>query len=142
MKKQGQVVRVEGEMAYIAVERQEACGGKCEACGGCAGQENVSIVEVKNDLGVEKGDCVMLEAPEGKLLKYSLLLYTVPLIAFILGLVISIYVFSRMNIESYEIYSFLIGLFCVGLAIIVIKIFDENAFISSSNVIRLERIIK
>lgn len=84
----------------------------------------------------------MLEAPEGKLLKYSLLLYTVPLIAFILGLVISIYVFSRMNIESYEIYSFLIGLFCVGLAIIVIKIFDENAFISSSNVIRLERIIK
>lgn len=142
MYKQGQVVRIDRDMAYIAVERQEACGGNCEACGGCAGQENVSIVEVKNELGAKAGDMVMLEAAEGKLLKYSFLLYTVPLVSFLIGLFASIYVFNSMNIQSYELYSFLIGLVFLGLSILAIKLFDENAFISSSNVIKLDRIIK
>ncbi len=142
MKKLGHVIKINEEMAYVAVERQEACGGNCEACGGCTGEENVSIVEVRNEIEAEVGDKVILEAPESQLLKYTILLYTVPLIAFIVGLFVSIYIFQRMNIDNYEIYSFLVGLIFIALSIIVIKLFDENAFISSSNMIRLERIIK
>lgn len=142
MKKLGHVVKIKDGMAYVAVERQEACGGNCEACGGCAGQENVSIVEVRNEIGAKEGNTVVLEAPESQLLKYTALMYTVPLIAFIIGLLVSIYLFQSMNIEKYELYSFLVGLVFIGLSVVLIKLFDENAFISSSNMIRLERIIK
>lgn len=142
MNKYGEVVGVKDGMAYVAVERVEACGGNCEACAGCAGRENVSIIEVYNEIGAKEGNIVELEASEKEMVKYSLLLYTVPLVCFLVGLFLGIYVFTRINMHPIELLSFGLGVLFLAVCVLAIKVFDENAFQTSANVITLRRIIK
>ena len=80
------VIAIEGDDAIVL-------GGRASACGGCAGKSSCStlgswqqrLVElrVKNRLFASIGDEVMLEVPDGLLLRVTFKLYMVPMLLFI-----------------------------------------------------------
>jgi len=82
---QGVIEDVSGQRTLVRIKKSSACA-TCESRGNC---EVVSgknmVVEVANDLGAGKGDHVELSVPSGAVLKLSLLVYILPVVALIAG---------------------------------------------------------
>ncbi len=87
MVKNGLVIQIVGEMAHVSVVRPSECGDKCNSCAGSC-NTNMMVVEVKNRFDAKVGDSVELQMQNEQLIKLSFMMYTAPLIAFILGLFI------------------------------------------------------
>lgn len=87
MEKSGFVVEVKGDIAHISVLRPSECGDKCSNCSGSCNEQSM-VVQVSNTLSAQVGDQVALSMQSAHLIKLSFLLYTVPLIAFVLGVLI------------------------------------------------------
>lgn len=84
MDRTGEVVGLRGSKAQIEIRRMSECGDKCTTCaGGC--DTPSMIVEVDNRLNAQRGDFVVLEAPEHVVVKSTFILYTIPLIDFVIG---------------------------------------------------------
>lgn len=110
---EGIVVSVEGNIANIAVIRNEGCG-ECHAkiiCKPASGQEN--IIKALDNLGVKPGMKVKFEIKGGALLGASFNLYLIPLILLIIGVLLGMSIFS--DYAGKELYSFLFG---IGLIVI------------------------
>lgn len=85
MEKEAWVVEVEAGQVRLRYTRHTACRhcGACFVLGKGPGEEE--IVLPKNQLEVRKGDRVVVGLPGTSLLKASLLVYTLPLLLFLLG---------------------------------------------------------
>ena len=85
MLNRGKVVSVEGTTARVELKLTS-----CERCplhGLCQPNANKMVVEVKDTVGVNEGDTVLVEVdPKGTWLA-SLLLFVLPVVAFIVGFV-------------------------------------------------------
>ncbi len=87
MREEGRIIKVEGDLAQVEVERKSAC----RACGLCSLRRgNTMIAEVENSIGAKVGERVRIEIPSSLILKGALLFYTLPLVALILGMVLGI----------------------------------------------------
>lgn len=83
----GEVVEIEGDFAWIESERSTTCGG-CAARKGCGtsviakvlGSRRVRL-RVLNRINASVGDPVVIGIPESGLLRGSLAVYAVPLLA-------------------------------------------------------------
>ena len=83
MQATGTVRKTEGEIAFVVVKRQSACGENCANCGGCQNKENELLV--KDTIGVKPGDVVVVEMADKKILKAAFVFYILPLVIFILA---------------------------------------------------------
>lgn len=83
MQKSGIVIQIQDQVAVVEVGGS-GCGDHCDCSGSC--EPNIQTIKVNNTLKAEVGDVVELSAEEGLLLKMTFLVYTVPLLAFVLGL--------------------------------------------------------
>lgn len=84
MREVGFVDEVQGDYAIVRVAKKSACGENCASCkGGCAPGERK--IKVKNPIYAKKGDRVILELTEGKLLSAAFLAYILPVIIFFAG---------------------------------------------------------
>ena len=82
---EGIVERVAAESAWVRIEKSGACAS-CSSRGAChALSEREMLVEVGNRLGAGPGDRVELSVPSGSLLKLSVLVYFVPVLALVVG---------------------------------------------------------
>lgn len=87
MEEEGRVIKIEGNLAQVEVERKSAC----RACGLCSLRgKNTMMAEVENSIGARVGERVRIEIPSSLILKGALLFYILPLVALILGLVLGI----------------------------------------------------
>lgn len=85
IREEGMVEEVIRGTARIRVGRSSACA-TCESRGSChAGSERDMLVEVQNRLQAGVGDRVEISVPSGALLKLSILVYLLPIIALIIG---------------------------------------------------------
>jgi sigma-E factor negative regulatory protein RseC len=84
MQKNGFVIRVEGECAFVSVLRPSECGDKCSNCSGSCNLKEM-IVEVPNRLNAAVGDRVELKMMPEQLVRLTFLLYTMPLLIFVIG---------------------------------------------------------
>ena len=113
MEKNGLVVGLRGSKAVIEIARMSGCGDKCATCsGGCSNPP--LIVEVDNALHAKQGDFVVLEAPESAIIQSTMILYTLPLVVFILGVVLGMKVFSGMVPVNPELVGILTGFVFLG----------------------------
>lgn len=119
-----------GDLSHILVYREEACGS-CAASGACTGKK-ASTQWVKNTLKAEPGDTVSLNMPDHIFIGSVFLLYVLPLLLFMMGLLL-IY-FTTKD----EVLSFLGGM--VGLAVfyVIARRFDASA---SKDMVRMVRIL-
>ncbi|MBA7617492.1 hypothetical protein ES703_24807 [subsurface metagenome] len=87
MEEEGRVIKVEGNLTQVEVERKSAC----RACGLCSlVGKNTMMAEVENTIGAKVGERVRIEIPSSVILKGALLFYILPLVALILGMILGI----------------------------------------------------
>lgn len=94
----GKVVEIKDDLAVVKLKRTEACG-KCRAC--AAGmQENEMIIEAFNKCDAVTGDWVSLEISNDKFFKAIQIMYGLPSISFISGVVICYLIFTHVIVLS------------------------------------------
>ncbi len=88
MEEQGVVVENRGATVLIKTERKSACES-CASKKSCHSiSETEMLIEAENPVGAGVGDMVIYEIGAGSVIKAGMLLYLVPLLSFILGVVL------------------------------------------------------
>ncbi|MDO5716589.1 MAG: SoxR reducing system RseC family protein [Tissierellia bacterium] len=95
----GWVAKVKDNRLTIHVPRVSGCGGNCNSCGASC-ETSIHVVETANTLGAKEGDFVELAFSEVHSLRISLLIYILPLLFFIIGIVFASKFFDMSEIQS------------------------------------------
>ena len=120
MKQTGIVFELNDDKAKIIVTRLAACGSSCESCSAHCGENKQEYINVKNDIGLKIGDRVEITTDSKAVLKYIALVYGLPLIFLISGVVIG------MLLNLKEMYSLLVGFVFMIVSFIFIKTVDNK----------------
>lgn len=83
MRQTGIISETKGDYAIVSIRRSTACGENCKSCGLCS--EKNSEVEAKNTINAKKGDIVVLELGDQKIITAAFLVYILPIISFFIG---------------------------------------------------------
>lgn len=140
MEQIGFVRKTENEKMELEVRRGSAWGGGCKDCSSSC-EEPAHIVVIPNNLGAKVGDFVQLQAEVSNLLKYTFILYMIPFIFLIGGIIIGNYIFRNSNTDSREMLSFVSGLISVGISLIILKIMDKRAETKDDGTITATKIL-
>jgi len=125
MEKNGLVVGLRGSKAIIEIARMSSCGDKCATCaGGCSTPP--LVVEVDNALQAKQGDFVVLEAPEHAIIQSTMIMYTLPLVVFILGVVLGMQVFAGFVPANPELVGILTGFIFLVFSYVGIALFRKD----------------
>ena len=93
---EGIVVENKNKTSKVKIVRSSMCGDSCGNCNLCGKGETVVIAE--NSKGAEKGDRVVLEMEESSGIKACAMVYGIPLLIVIAGIVlISIFSFDQVT---------------------------------------------
>lgn len=131
MQKTAIVTAVQGDQSEILVMRSEACGS-CSACSGC--QTKPQIQKLTNTLQAEVGDTVIVEMPNHLFVRHIFLLYLMPLLFFVLGIIVVHFVQAQ---PANDLLSFGGGLLGLALYTIVIRFIDRR----SGEALRMVRVL-
>lgn len=120
MEKSGVVIAVNGSNAVVEVRRTSSCGDNCSSCSGAC-EVPVAKITVPNDKGASVGDFVILTVSESDMLKASFALYTVPLLALVLGIGLGMVLANRLGLPSADMVGLGLGFVFMILAFIAIN---------------------
>ncbi len=120
MKQTGIVFELNDDKAKIIVTRLAACGSSCESCSAHCGENKQEYINVKNDIGLKIGDRVEITTDSTAVLKYIALVYGLPLIFLISGVLIG------MLLNLKEMYLLLVGFVFMIVSFIFIKTIDNK----------------
>ncbi len=113
------VDEVYGAYAVVRVLKKSACGENCAACkGGCMPTER--SVRVKNTANAKKGDKVVLEIKDTKVLSAAFIVYILPIIVFFIGYFLGGMFFAR------ELYKILTAVIVVLVIFPFLKVYDSK----------------
>lgn len=88
MEQYGLVTENKGETALINLQRHLVCE-KCGRCGILSGSNKREIIiEALNPINAEKGQRVLLESDDSQIILLAFMLYLVPILALVAGIVI------------------------------------------------------
>ena len=73
--------------AEVSVVREAACGGNCPSCEACIYQTEFSLI-AENSIGAKPGQRVRVESETGKFFKIAFLVYIIPMITMVIGLIV------------------------------------------------------
>ena len=110
IRQKGIVVEANGKRVTVRFKKTDACG-HCNACFRFGSNE--ADIEMDNTLGAKKGDEVYIDMHANTVLKASAIVYGIPIIGLILGVVIG----SRFG----EIYAAIGGVALSGLSFLILK---------------------
>jgi len=118
----GTVIESRGGTARVLVKRNSACDHCpsrycCASLGG-----DLKAIDVSNVIGAEKGQKVKIGISPKAVLKASLILYMVPILALIIGAVLGNYLGAQHN----DIWSFSMGIGFFAGSYIVIKALSKR----------------
>ncbi len=123
MNKTGKVLSSSKDKAIIQVIRKSACGDKCGQCSGTCESQGI-VITAKNVQHASIGDIVEVSAETHDILKYTALLYLIPLFALISGILVSLQFMSDGSIS--ELISFLIGLGLMLVSLLLISKYSRD----------------
>ena len=126
MNEQGYIVEiVDSVTAKLKLKRHSACA----SCGKCAttSEEKDIIVEVDNTIGAKVGDRVEVNMETINVLKAAFIVYTIPLIALLIGTVGTFYILNAINFNrNIEIISAIVGLIFTIIVFLILKKNDKK----------------
>ncbi|OEU47518.1 MAG: hypothetical protein BA872_07585 [Desulfobacterales bacterium C00003060] len=109
LKKTGVVKAIQGHMALVLTKMEPECEG-CKAKDGCSalggGGANVEV-RARNTAGAEVGDVVTITIRGASLVRISFMIYMVPMLALIGGLVFGYALSKFVSVNE----NFLVGIF-------------------------------
>ena len=102
--------------AVISVPRKSACGHDCEECAGC-GVSGAAVEAIAlNQIGARPGEKVVVQSSTKKMLGIVALVYTTPIVLFILGYLMMVAVSASVSIQ----YTVAIAGFLAGIVIAIL----------------------
>jgi len=121
MAEKGVVIELKNDLAVIKMKRTEACS-KCRAC--ISGMsEKEMIMEADNQCNAQVGDWVELELAENGFFFAVMIMYGIPLVAFLVGILLTYFIFipKLMPLTNPDLPSFVVGLLFTGIAYLWIR---------------------
>lgn len=131
MEEEGKVIKIEGNLAQVEIERKSTCG-TCRAC--TLGTGNTMITEAENPLGAKMSQRVRVEISSPAILKGAFLIYIFPLLSLILGMALGITITTRLGFkESSQTVGLVLGLVFLVLSFVLIwrhnkKVKDKSVY--------------
>lgn len=125
MEQVGLVTKINGSKMELEVRRISGCGGGCSSCSSSCDTPGHMVV-LPNNLNAKVGDLVEIKANSKNLLKFTAIVYIIPLIFFIAGTAISTVLLKEKMAENYELASFGLGILSMALSFIIIRQFDKK----------------
>jgi len=80
----GKVIKTEGNTIYIQTEKKVACN----YCHACSQQKDKNILKIQHDKPLKEGDSVNISIPHNLVIKFTILMYVIPLFLFIFAYLI------------------------------------------------------
>ena len=126
LKTKGKVLELNSNnTAKVKVIRHSAC----RKCGICqfGNQKSEFIVEAMNLVNAHPGEIVEIEMEDQSLVIATIMVYLIPLLGFIFGVISGIYISDYMGIRFYkELFSVIMGILLMGMVYVIIKLFNNN----------------
>lgn len=119
MKKKALVVGKRDNFIILDVERTGSCGDKCTTCASKCDSKFMRI-QLETDKNIAKGQMVDLEMEENTLVKSSFILYTIPLIFFVTGIMLGYYTGQLVGISE-DILGILSGFISLALGLYFVR---------------------
>lgn len=119
----GIVKELKGNLAVVQIRRKEACG-ECRACLSGMTEKDMDI-EAKNLCEAEVGDWVELELQENAFFNAVVIMYGVPLLGFIVGLLLGYYAVPQVVALPATLCGLVLG--AAGLLLAYFWIKSQNA---------------
>lgn len=127
-------------MAEVEVRRIAGCGGGCSSCGGCSAP-NI-VVNMENQIGAKVGDIVEIRAKSKNIIKYALIVYMIPFVMLIGGILIGVNLFKSIGLDYYEILGFLMGTIFLTISFIIVRIIDNSIKKRNENAMEMVKIME
>ncbi len=143
MREEGIVVESCGDRAKIKVERSSACG-HCSARSLCRPfGETHNLMEVANPAAASEGQRVVVAVEPARLMKNSLVVYGIPMVALIAGAALGAQI-SRIRVgeDATDIGAIAGAATFLGLALIAVRLFDRAASRKVENLPRIVEVLR
>jgi sigma-E factor negative regulatory protein RseC len=125
IEEEGIVAEIVDGMAKVAVMKKSACE-QCAASGVCHPGDQ-DLMEAANPLGAKKGQKVKIVVAPQIYLKASIILYGVPMAAFIAGAIIAKNLAIRAGNEAgSDLWAFLAGTVCLIVSFFFIRAYNNK----------------
>lgn len=124
----------------LEIKRVSGCGDNCKGCGSSC-DIPAHIVTLPNKINASIGDFVEIKGEPKKLLKYAMIVYMVPFIFLIAGIVVGNNYFKSIGNPNYELWSFLTGLISITVSYFFIRIIDKRISKKDEQSISLVKIL-
>ena len=108
MEQQVRVIEIDGEQAKVSGQRASACGncaGKASCSTMGSWRERFIELDVKNTISARVGDEVVIEVPDGLLLKVAFRLYALPMLIFVVTGSLIAWCVSAMGWPAVELWA-------------------------------------
>ena len=141
MEQVGLIRKITNGIAEVEVRRISGCGGGCSSCGGSCNMPSM-VVSIENSINAKVGDYVEIKAKSKKIIKYALIVYMIPFIMLILGIILGMNLFQSMNRTNYETYGFMVGLIFLGVSFFIVRKIDNFIKSKNENAMEMVRILE
>lgn len=141
MEQVGFVRNVHDNKVEVEVQRISGCGGGCSSCASSCGDSATMTLMLENNIDAGEGDLVEIKAKTNTILKYTIIVYAVPFIMLILGIVSGINYFQSLGMENYELLGFVVGIVFLAISFIILKLIDKTIRSKEENPLEITRII-
>jgi sigma-E factor negative regulatory protein RseC len=119
----GRVAKIEAGKTFVEIEKGTDCV-KCHVGCVCDFGKKVVLVEAEDPVGVQKNQMVQLSVSEDSSLRAAVVVYGIPLLAIIIGVLVGEYLGEKFGSATlFEILGVFGGL---GLSLLVIKQYDKK----------------
>ncbi|HSA77279.1 MAG TPA: SoxR reducing system RseC family protein [Nitrospirota bacterium] len=125
IEEEGIVAEVEGSVAKVAILKKSACE-QCAASGVCHPGDQ-SYMEAVNPLGAVRGQKVKVVVAPQLYLKASIILYGIPMAAFIGGAILAKNVAVLYGAEANsDLWAFVAGAICLLISFFFIRMYNKK----------------
>lgn len=128
MEEQGLVIQQKDRTVIIKAQRSTACDGcsSKKSCHSGGGSDTDTFIEAENPIGAKVGDRVVFSIGAASVIKAGLLIYLVPILSFIAGVVLG--QIAAKNVfpgQNPDLVAGLLGLAFLILAFIGLKLYNK-----------------
>ena len=126
IEEEGIVVEIDGDFAKVAIVSKSACE-KCSASSMCHPPGDGEYLEASNPLGAKKGQKVKVALAPQVYLKASIILYGIPMAAFITAAILGKNLGRRYGTEANsDLWAFIAGMACLALSFLFIRMYNNK----------------
>lgn len=142
MEERGIILETKGRTALIKAARTGACEN-CASKKSCASSnQDEMCIEAVNDIGAKVGDIVVFTVGAVSVMKAGVLLYLVPVISFIVGIVAGkIMADAFIPQANADLVTGIVGVIFLALAFLGLKLYNRKIDKNESMQVRVLRVV-